>query len=259
MVLESYPYNSCNCFHCIVVVFSLLCACKSFFDIFILLHYILFKLAFTDRSDFLSWCIFSLRAISCSALRHWASIATLLRQKLLSRFDKSHTNMNMQSFKEEYKLWKWGATAWYYASHTKTMFPMRNSLPRSSRQSDCTKTSWPLWRDANCSGMAMSPVHQVWPKPFCKAQWRGEEDKTGRGRGGKTTSGNGQAWSLPSPRGQWRPGKNGGNWLVKSSVVPQRPSRLRDRWDDTSRNWNVHTGSGMLAGLHAAKKSRLIL
>ena len=24
--------------------------------------------------------------------------------------------------------------------------------------------------DANCSGMVMSPVHQVWPKPSCKAQ-----------------------------------------------------------------------------------------
>ena len=31
--------------------------------------------------------------------------------------------------------------------------------------------------------------------------------------GGKTTSGNGQAWNSPSPRGQWRTGKNGGNWL----------------------------------------------
>ena len=25
-------------------------------------------------------------------------------------------------------------------------------------------------RDANCSGMVMSPIHQVWPKPSCKAQ-----------------------------------------------------------------------------------------
>ena len=48
-------------------------------------------------------------------------------------------------------------------------------------------------RDANCSGMVMFPVHQVWPKPCRKAQWKGEEDKADRGRGGKTTSGNGQA------------------------------------------------------------------
>ena len=53
----------------------------------------------------------------------------------------------------------------------------------------------------------MFPVHQVWPKPFFKAQWKGEEDKADRGRGGKTTSGNGQAWSSASTRGQWRKGK----------------------------------------------------
>ena len=51
-----------------------------------------------------------------------------------------------------------------------------------------------------------------------------------RARGRKTTSGSGQAWSLASPRGQWRAGKNGEKKLVaKSSVVPQRPSWLRDR------------------------------
>ena len=42
---------------------------------------------------------------------------------------------------------------------------------------------------------------------------KAEEDKVDRGRGGKTTSGNGQAWSSPSPRGQWRTGENGGIWL----------------------------------------------
>ena len=56
--------------------------------------------------------------------------------------------------------------------------------------------------------MVMFPVHQVWPKPSCKAQRKGEEDKADRGRGGKTISGNGQAWSSASPRGQWRTGKN---------------------------------------------------
>ena len=25
-------------------------------------------------------------------------------------------------------------------------------------------------KDANCSGMVMSPVDQVWPKPFCKVR-----------------------------------------------------------------------------------------
>ena len=41
----------------------------------------------------------------------------------------------------------------------------------------------------------------------------GGEDKADRGSGGKTTSGNGKAWSSPSPRGQWKTRKNGGNWL----------------------------------------------
>ena len=37
-----------------------------------------------------------------------------------------------------------------------------------------------------------------------KAQIKGEEDKVDRKRGGKRTSGSGQDWSSPSPRGQWR-------------------------------------------------------
>ena len=28
--------------------------------------------------------------------------------------------------------------------------------------------------------MVMFPVHQVWPKPSCKAQWKGKEDKADR-------------------------------------------------------------------------------
>ena len=40
-----------------------------------------------------------------------------------------------------------------------------------------------------------------------------EEDKADKGRSGKTTSGNGQALSSASPRGQWRTGGNGENWL----------------------------------------------
>ena len=39
----------------------------------------------------------------------------------------------------------------------------------------------------------------------------GEGDKADGRRGGKTTSGNGQAWSSPSPRGKRRTLINGGN------------------------------------------------
>ena len=42
---------------------------------------------------------------------------------------------------------------------------------------------------------------------------KGGKDKADRRGGEKTTSGNGQAWSSPSPRGQRRTEKNGGKWL----------------------------------------------
>ena len=38
-----------------------------------------------------------------------------------------------------------------------------------------------------------------------------------------TTSGNGQAWSSPSHRGQWRTGKDGGNWLRDRLWCPNDP------------------------------------
>ena len=44
-----------------------------------------------------------------------------------------------------------------------------------------------------------------------------------KGRDGKTTSGNGLAWSLASPRGQWRTGKNGENWLQNHLWCPSNP------------------------------------
>ena len=40
--------------------------------------------------------------------------------------------------------------------------------------------------------------------PFIRS---GQNQLADRRRGGKTTSGNGQAWSSASPRGQWRTGK----------------------------------------------------
>ena len=63
-------------------------------------------------------------------------------------------------------------------------------------------------------------VRQVWPKPSCKAQWKGEGDKSNKGRGGKTTSRSGQAWSSPSPRAQWRTGENGGSLLWNYLCCP---------------------------------------
>ena len=44
-------------------------------------------------------------------------------------------------------------------------------------------------------------------KTILQGTVKGGKDKADRGSGGKKTSGNGQAWSSPSPRGQWRTGK----------------------------------------------------
>ena len=67
-----------------------------------------------------------------------------------------------------------------------------------------------------------------------KLQWYGHVSRssglaktilqgTVKGVGGKTTSGNGQAWSSASPRGQWRTGKNGENWLQNHLWCPNDP------------------------------------
>ena len=67
--------------------------------------------------------------------------------------------------------------------------------------------------------MVMSPVHQVWPKPSCQEQRKGEEDKADRGSGGKTTSGNGKAWSssfrqVPEGSGEQRKMKEPGCEMI---------------------------------------------
>ena len=134
---------------------------------------------------------------------------------------------SQQSFKEEYKPWKWGATARYYTFYTKTMLPTRKSVLRSSRQSDHTKTSWPSERDANCSGMDMSPVHLVWPKPSCKAQWKGEEDKADRGRGGKTTQGMKRPGVRQVPEGS---GEQGKMEETGCEIICGDPTTLAVKW-----------------------------
>ena len=79
-------------------------------------------------------------------------------------------------------------------------------MPRSSRQLDHMKT-WRLQRDANCSGMDMSPILQVWPKLSCKAQWKGEEDKAHRRKVGRQHQGMDRPGVRQVPEGSGKQGK----------------------------------------------------
>ena len=99
---------------------------------------------------------------------------------------------------------KWRATARYYASLTKTNVTTRKSVPRSCRQSDHTKT-WPSQRDANCSHVDRSPVHQVWPKTILQGTVTGGR-RLGRQR--KRWEDNIRKWTgLEFAKSQWRTGK----------------------------------------------------
>ena len=60
-------------------------------------------------------------------------------------------------------------------------------------------------------------------KTILQGTVKGGRRQGGQGRGGKTTSGNGQAWSSVSPRGHWRTGKNGENWLQNHLWCPNDP------------------------------------
>ena len=104
--------------------------------------------------------------------------------------------------------------------------------PYYQRESLCLDPAgnWTTWRYPDDRKETQTAV--VWScLPFIRsgqnylanAQWKGEEDKADKGRRGKTTSGNGQAWSSASPRGQWRTGKNGENWLQNHLWCPNDP------------------------------------
>ena len=67
-------------------------------------------------------------------------------------------------------------------------------------------TYFPTEAGMGQGAIRLLPAGQQRTKSAC-LQRPGEEDKVDKGRGGKTTLGNGQAWSSPSPRGHRRTGK----------------------------------------------------
>ena len=72
----------------------------------------------------------------------------------------------------------------------------------------------------SCSSGLAKTILQVTVKGDIRHSERKGKDMADRGKGGKTTSGNGQSWSSASPIGQWRTGENGGNWCEIICGVP---------------------------------------
>ena len=114
-------------------------------------------------------------------------------------------------------------------SHTKTMLPTRESVSRSNRQLDHMKTPDHLKKMQAEVVWTCFPFIRSGQNHFARHNERGK--KADRRRSGKRASGNVQAWSLSSPRRQWRKMEETGcdNFLDKSSG-PQWPSWLTDRW-----------------------------
>ena len=123
-----------------------------------------------------------------------------------------------------YKPWKWGVTARHYMFlSTKTVLVCYQQGspgqdPASNRATQrppdhCNETqNAVVWSCLLFSGLA---------KTILQGTVKGGRRQS-RGRGGKTT-GNGQAWSLASPRGQQKTGENGGNWLWNHLWCPNDP------------------------------------
>ena len=117
---------------------------------------------------------------------------------------------SQQSSKGEYKPWKLGATARYCASHTKTIY---------QRGSPCQDP-------ADNRTTRRLPDHRKETQTAVKGKRR-------QGKQKKRLEDNIREWTGLEFAKSQRAVENRENWtnlVVKSSVVPWRPSRLRDRW-----------------------------
>ena len=144
------------------------------------------------------------------------------------------TSMKIKQKKKWWKTgnpwsWKWGAITKYYASHAKTMLPMRKSVPRSSRQSVHKMISWPLQKMKTEVVWTCLKFIRSGQDHLARCSDRREEDKADRKRVGRQHQGMDRPGVFQTPEGsgeqrKWR------KLFVKSSVVPQWPPWLRDRW-----------------------------
>ena len=113
--------------------------------------------------------------------------------------------------------------------HVKPKVSLPLSRGKCFSYRDISAGNWTVWTELwFCQAW---PVHQVWPKPSCKGTVKGGRRPVGRQR--KRWEDNTREWTglefaksqkAVENREQRR------KLVAKSFVVPQRPSRLRDRW-----------------------------
>ena len=155
------------------------------------------------------WCVPLPRPSSCMLVNHGPS---------------------QQSSREEYKPWKWGATARFYTSHRKTMLPTRKSVPRSRgnhttlRPPDHRKETQTgvVWSCLRSSGLAKTILQGTVKRGRRQGRQRKRwEDNIREWRGLEFA----KSQTTVENREKWR------KLVAKSSVVPQQPLRLRGRWE----------------------------
>ena len=121
------------------------------------------------------------------------------------------------------------------------MFPQtpRYLVHRSHNQWGSESQNWKRHRavlrppgfseKTNWSGTGTSHDHLDWPRLSYREQFKEGDEEADRGNDGKTTSKSGLAlngityYRKPRTREEWR------KLVAKSTVVPQRSARLRDR------------------------------
>ena len=115
---------------------------------------------------------------------------------------------SQQSSKEEYKPWKWGATARYYTSHPKTMLPTRKSVPRSSfnwtaRRPDHRKETQTVVV-LSCLPFVRSGQNHLARHSEREKKTRRTKEKVGRQRQGMNTPGVRRVRQVQESRGEER-------------------------------------------------------
>ena len=135
-----------------------------------------------------------------------------------------------QSSKKEYKPWKWGATARYYSSHTRPCH--QRGSPCQGPAGNGTARGPPDRRLEPQTEMVSRHVSRS--SGLARTTLQGTV-KVGRrqGRQRKRRGDNIREWTgLEFGKSQMAVENRGKlkKLVVKLSLVPQRPSRLKDRW-----------------------------